>query len=110
MTGEQPRLFLFAVIQIKPEYFEEAKAALDQIIPPTLEEPGCHVFAAFTSKDKSNTLHLFECFDDEDALNFHYAQDYTASVFKKYESWLNAPVEITKMSATSPVSWEQFHE
>ena len=98
------------MIQIKPEYFEKAKAALDQIIPPTLEESGCHVFAAFTSKDKSNTLHLFECFDDEDALNFHYAQDYTARVFKKYENWLSAPVEITKMSATSPVSWGQFHE
>lgn len=109
MTGAQPKLFLFAVIQIKPEHFQEAKAALDEIIPPTLKEPGCQVFAAFVSKDRSNTLHLFECFDDEDALNFHYAQDYTASVFKKYETWLSAPVEVTKMLADSRVNWEQFH-
>lgn len=110
MTGERSKLFLFAVIHIKPEHFEEAKAALDQLIPRTLEEGGCHMFAAFSSKDRNNTLHLFECFDDEDALNFHYAQDYTASVFKKYETWLSAPVEITRMSATSPASWTQFLE
>lgn len=109
MAGDQAKLFLFAVIQIKPEHFDEAKVALDEIIPPTLEEPGCHVFAAFVSKDRSNTLHLFECFEDEDALNTHYAQDYTTSVFKKYETWLSAPVEVTKMSATSRVSWEQLH-
>lgn len=109
MAGNQPKLFLFAVIRTKPEYFDAAKAALDSLIPPTLEEPGCHVFAAFSSKDHSNTLHLFECFEDEEALNFHYAQDYTAGVFKAYENWLAAPVEVTKMSATSHASWEQFH-
>lgn len=109
MAGDQPKLFLFAVIQIKPEYFDAAKAALDTIIPPTLKEPGCHVFAAFVSQDRSNTLHLFECFEDEAALNAHYAQDYTTRVFKKYETWLSAPVEVTKMSASSRVSWEQFH-
>jgi quinol monooxygenase YgiN len=67
------------------------------------------VSAAYASKDKTNTLHLFECFDDEDALSFHYAKDYTASVFKKYASWFSAPVEISKISATSPVHWEQIH-
>jgi quinol monooxygenase YgiN len=109
MSDLKPKLFLFAVIETKPEHFDDAKSALDALVPPTLDEPGCHVFSAFASKDRSNTLHLFECFEDEDALNFHYAQDYTKSVFKKYENWLAAPVEATKMSATSRVSWEQFH-
>ena len=109
MSDTKPKLFLFAVIQTKPEHFDDAKSALDALIPLTLDEPGCHVFSAFASKDRSNTLHLFECFDDEEALNFHYAQDYTASVFKKYETWLAAPVEVTRMSASSQVSWEQLH-
>ena len=109
MSDGKPKLFLFAVIQPKPEHFDDAKSALDALIPLTLKEPGCHVFSAFISKDRSNTLHLFECFDDEEALAFHYAQDYTARVFKKYEDWLAAPVEVTRMSASSPVSWEQFH-
>ncbi len=109
MSAPKPKLFLFAEIQAKPEHFDDAKSALEALIPLTLEEPGCHVFSAFTSKDRSNTLHLFECFEDEDALNFHYAQDYTTSVFKKYENWLAAPVEVTKMRASSRVSWEQFH-
>ncbi len=109
MSDPKPKLFLFAVIQTKPEHFEDARSALDALIPPTLKEPGCHLFSAFVSKDRSNTLHLFECFDDEAALNAHYAQDYTVEVFKKYETWLAAPVDVTKMWASSPVSWAQFH-
>ncbi|MEO3417152.1 putative quinol monooxygenase [Roseovarius sp. CAU 1744] len=108
--SDTKKLFLFATIQPKPEHFEEAKAALDRIVPPTLEEVGCHVFSAFESKTSDHTLNLFECFEDEDALDLHYAQDYTKEVFKQYEDWLRAPVEVVKMSATSPVSWQQFHE
>ncbi|MBY8978302.1 hypothetical protein KHP62_21020 [Rhodobacteraceae bacterium NNCM2] len=109
MAGDQPRLFLFSEIQRNPKHFEEAKAALDQIIPPTLKESGCHVFAAFVRNDHSNTLHLFKRFKDEVALNTHYAQDFTTSVFKKCETWLSALVEVLKMPASSRVSWEQFH-
>lgn len=109
MSASKPKLFLFAEIQIKPEHFEDAKSALDALVPLTLNEPGCHIFSAFISKDRSNTLHLFECFDDEEALRAHYAQDYTAEVFKKYETWLAAPVDVTRMSASSPVSWTQLH-
>ena len=29
MADNKPKLFLFAVIQVKPEYFSAAKAALD---------------------------------------------------------------------------------
>ncbi len=102
------KLFLFATIRIKPEYFEQARAALDGLMPPTLAEAGCHVFSAFQSQDQDNTLHLFECFDDMDALNAHYAADYTKEVFTAYEEWLAAPVEVTKLSAISPTTTAQF--
>ncbi|MFY2822388.1 putative quinol monooxygenase [Ruegeria sp. MALMAid1280] len=110
MADTKNKLFLIATIQTKPEYFQQAKLALEGIIPATLQEPGCHVFSAFESKTASNTLNLFECFEDEDALNEHYSKDYTRKVFQQYEEWLSTPVEVTKMSATSPVSWKQFHE
>lgn len=93
------KLFLFAEIQIKPEYFEEAKAALVALVPPTLVEPGCHVFAPFVARDQNCTLHLIECFEDESALQTHYDQDYTKQVFAAYETWLAAPVKVTKMDS-----------
>ena len=43
------KLFLFATIRIKPEHLDKARAALDELMIPTLGEPGCHMFAAFAS-------------------------------------------------------------
>lgn len=104
------KLFLFATIRIKPEHLDKARAALDELMIPTLGEPGCHMFAAFASKDADNTLHLVECFDDEAALEAHYAEDYTKEVFAAYADWLAAPIEITRMSPLSPTTWQQFHD
>tara|TARA_E500000318_G_C3437645_1_gene163695 strand:+ start:131 stop:454 length:324 start_codon:yes stop_codon:yes gene_type:complete len=102
------RLYLFATIRPKPEFFEAARAALDELVPLTMLEPGCHVFSAFISRDEPNSLHLFECFEDEAALTRHYEKPYTIEVFKKYEGWLAAPVEVRKLSASSAASAGQF--
>ncbi|MBB93374.1 MAG: antibiotic biosynthesis monooxygenase [Rhodobacteraceae bacterium] len=102
------RLYLFATIRVKPQHLDAARAALDDLMIPTLGEPGCHVFAAFASRDEDNTLHLVECFDDEAALTAHYAEDYTKAVFAAYADWLAAPIEAKRMSALSATSARQF--
>ncbi len=108
MTSKDERLFLFATIRPKPEYFDQAREALDSIVPPTLEEPGCHVFSAFVAQEEPNTLHLFECFENEAALQDHYATPYTAAMFEKYRTWLAAPVEVKKLSSSAISSADQF--
>lgn len=108
MSGADDRLFLFATIRPKPEHFADALSALNGIVPQTLQEPGCHVFSAFVSRDAANTLHLFECFEDEAALQRHYAEPYTKQVFESYGAWLAAPVETIRLNAGSPHSSEQF--
>lgn len=108
MPEKTDRVCVFATIRPKREHFAKAVAALEEIIPPTLEEPGCHVFAAYESREEPGVLHLFEVFEDDDAITFHYAQDYTKAVFAQYKEWLAAPVQITHMTATSAVSADQF--
>jgi quinol monooxygenase YgiN len=108
MTSQDHRLFLFATIRPKPEYFQQARTALDNIVPLTLEEPGCHVFSAFVGQEEPNTLHLFECFENEAALQEHYATPYTAAMFEQYRTWLAAPVEIRKLSRSVAASSIQF--
>jgi len=106
--GNNSGLFLFATIHPKSEHFEDARAALDALIPETLAEPGCHMFAAFESASEKGVLHLFEHFEDQAALDAHYAQPYTRDVFARYEAWLSKPVEITRLSAVSALTKAQF--
>lgn len=60
------------------------------------------------NKEGNGALHLFECFENEQALQLHYEQDYTKAVFAQYEEWLEKPVEVTKMLASSSVTSAQF--
>lgn len=106
--GEGGGLFLFATIRPKPQHFDEARAALDALIPDTLEEPGCLMFAAFESVSEDGVLLLFEHFADQAAFDAHYAQPYTQDVFARYEGRLRAPVEITRLSPISPRTKAQF--
>jgi len=108
MSHPDDRVHVFATIKPKPEYFEEAKTALEQLIEPTLEEPGCHLFTVFKSCDEPNVLHLFEIFKDKAAIEAHYAKEYTKQVFLKYKEWLLVPVDVHHLSVTSNLSADQY--
>lgn len=101
-------LHIFATIRPKAEHFAEAKAALEQLVAPTLAEPGCHLFTVLENRDEPGLLHLFEIFDDDEAVAAHYTQDYNKAVFASYKAWLAAPVEVQHLAATSSISAEQF--
>ena len=105
---QDKRLFVSATITLKPEHYAKGREAIEAIISQTLNEPGCHVFSLMESKDSSSTLHLFEIFENESALQQHYEQGYTKAVFAQYEEWLEKPVEITKMHASSSETSVQF--
>lgn len=108
MPESGKHLHIFATIRPKAEHFAEAKAALEQLVAPTLAEPGCHLFTVLENRDEPGLLHMFEIFDDEAAVAVHCAQDYTKAVFASYQAWLAAPVEIQHLATTSPISTEQF--
>jgi len=106
--ARQDRLFLFATIRPKPQHIEDVLGALHDLIPPTLAEPGCHLFSAFRNREDPSVVHLYEAFDDEDALERHYAAGYTQAVFHQYQKWLSAPVEIVRLQASSHLSADQY--
>lgn len=108
MTAAEERLHIFATIRPKPEFLDVAKQALEDLIPPTLAEPGCHLFTVHENRDTPGVLHLFEIFDDDAAVQEHYEQDYTKDVFAKYQNWLDAPVEIQHLKVTASSSSDQF--
>ena len=104
----EDRLFIFATIRPKPQHVDDVLGALEGLIPPTLAEPGCHLFSVFRNREDPAVVHLYEAFDDDAALERHYAADYTKSVFQQYEEWLGAPVEVTRLKAASALSAAQY--
>ena len=88
-------LCIFATITPRQEHLEDARQAIVDIVPQTLEEPGCRTFRLL--EGDGNLLRLYEEWDDEAALEAHYAKDYTKAVFAAYENWLAEPVDIIRL-------------
>lgn len=97
-------LIVFARITPKPEHLDEARRAVLDIVLQTRAEPGCRVFTVHDDQVSAEHLYLYEIWDDEAALDAHYAQPYTRAVFARYEDWLALPVEITKLPGHGAVS------
>jgi len=87
---------VFATITPKPEHIDHARAAIGDILAPTRAESGCLAFELHESTE-GRSLHLYEVWVDRAAFEAHHAQAYTQAVYRQYEDWLAAPVEIVFM-------------
>lgn len=89
-------LHLIAKITPKPEHFADAKAALLNALPATYAEPGCYQFTVHETLE-GDAICLYEEWQDQAALDAHYAAPYIAEVFAQYGEWLAKPVDISKL-------------
>ena len=87
----QEDFVVFARIKPKPEYYEILKAALIELLEPTLKEPHCLQFDVFEGSPPDGSIYFFERFTSKEALDFHLAQDYTQKVMSNYDEWLEGP-------------------
>jgi quinol monooxygenase YgiN len=53
-------------------------AAVKPMVAATHAEPGCREYAFSPDPDDPNRIMLFELWDDQDALNAHFASDHMA--------------------------------
>ncbi|WP_083957849.1 putative quinol monooxygenase [Tateyamaria omphalii] len=90
-------LSIFATIRPKPEHRADALAAIHSVLDATRAEPGCRRFELNVDAGADDALYLVETWQDDAALETHYAQDYIREVFAAYETWLTEPVQIVRM-------------
>lgn len=109
MSDRGTKLFLFATITPKPDFYNNIRESLQSIIIPTLEESGCQMFTQFDNLNKS-VLYLFEIFDNQIALDSHYESNYVKNIFANYQEWLAKPVEIIKLTPGSLITEKQFEK
>lgn len=91
------RTYLMAKIVPQIQYVQAVKDALLSLIEPTSQETGCHCFRLHEDRETRAAFYLYEIFEDDEALQIHYARPMVKDVFKNYEEWLAEPVHVTKM-------------
>ena len=89
---------VFATIDLKPESFDAATAAVAAIVPATAAEEGCEQFTVHRAADGAPRLYIYERWRDRAAFDFHHAQPYTVEVYEQYRDWLAGGVTITELT------------
>lgn len=84
---------VFATVTPKPEHVDHARSAIRAILAPTRAESGCLTFDLHDSAD-GRSLHLYEVWVDQAAFDAHHEQAYTRVIYRQYEDWLAAPVDV----------------
>jgi quinol monooxygenase YgiN len=92
---------------VRPEHLDACEAALLDIVPDTLAEPGCVLFAPVRSEDPSAGLKLIEAFGSEDAVSHHMKQPYTKAFLEKANGWFDGPIKSNVLQG-SEVVMRQF--
>ncbi len=54
-------------------------AALEQLSPLSRQEPGCRFYQAYRDPAEPRVFHIFEIYDDEDAVAAHGASEHFAT-------------------------------
>ena len=75
------------------------KAALEEALIPTLQEPGCEALFETSRQGNPHELVFFEVFSSPAAHKFHLKQDYTKRMFAALEGKLAGAPTMTNLSA-----------
>lgn len=93
------KIYLLAEITVLPEFMDDVRAILAEVLPPTLQEPGCEAMFQTSRADDPYKLVFFEIFSSLEAHKWHLEQDYTKQLFATLEGKLAEEAVITSLNA-----------
>jgi quinol monooxygenase YgiN len=100
------QIVMLVTFKIKPEMVDTFKQALWNDLINARQEPGCISMHLFEAKDDPNTLFFFERWQNQLALDNHFAQPYTKSVLELAETSLFSLIEILYLEDLAPLPVE----
>ena len=71
-------LIVAGTIEVDPEHREALLAAVAPMVVATRGEPGCQAYAFSPDPEEPGLVRLFELWDDQAALDAHFASDHMA--------------------------------
>lgn len=91
--------YLLYEFTVPTEFLKDVKAAFAEVLPPTLQEPGCEALYETSKDGEPNKFVFFEVFSSEAAHKFHMDQAYTKKLFAALDGKLASPALPTRLRA-----------
>ena len=87
-------LISIAVLKAKTGQREALRDALSALVAPTRQEPGCLDYTLFELRDEPGSFYMRESFQDQPALDAHFATPYFQAFEKRFDALLDAPIRL----------------
>ncbi len=95
-------LTLLASFEAAPGHHGELRAALLEMVDPSLAEPGCLEYRPYLDAAEPGQMLLVERWVDRAALEDHFATPHFRAVAAKLETLLTRPFEIEELTTVGP--------
>lgn len=96
---------IFVTIQIKPGFKDQfIEALLDDARGSISNEPECYRFDILQNDEDSNRIHLYEIYEDEDAVAAHRAQPHFNRWLSTVEPWFDGDRTRVEMHTVFPTN------
>jgi quinol monooxygenase YgiN len=102
-TKMEERITMLVTFHVKPEQKEVFKKALVADREGAAGEKGNISMELYEHKDKPNTFYFFERWENQKALDDHFAKKYTKDVLELSKTALTTPMEILYLNDISPL-------
>ncbi len=76
-------LIVAGTLQVDPDHRDAMFASLVPMIEATRAEPGCQAYVFSPDPDDPGLVHVFERWDDQAALDAHFASEHMAAWMKQ---------------------------
>lgn len=89
-------LHVFARFHARAGCEDAVAAALRDVVPPTLGEPGCLSIDAYRSTRDLHLFHIHSCWTDEAAFDRHAELPHTVRFLACVQPLIDHPLDITR--------------
>lgn len=87
-------LYSLAILRALPGRRDALLTALLRLIEPTRAEPGNQDYVLFESRSEPGTFYMREAFDDQAALDTHFATPHFQAFAQGVDALLASPLEL----------------
>ncbi|RYE40418.1 MAG: antibiotic biosynthesis monooxygenase [Hyphomicrobiales bacterium] len=101
MPNPKNKLVSLAVLKSKPGQRENLRDGLLALIAPTRAEPGNLDYVLFEAKEEPGVFYMREAFEDQAALDAHFATPHFQKFKATLDDILEAPIQLIFLDQVS---------